>query len=74
MMPGLSGYDVIRELKDNPSTHDIPVIFLTAMSAAEDEKKGLELGQPITSQNPSPLPSLRRVSKHSLKTKEQPIF
>jgi putative two-component system response regulator len=44
MMPGLSGYDVIRELKNNPSTHDIPVIFLTAMSAAEDEKKGLELG------------------------------
>ena len=39
MMPGLSGYDVIRELKDNPSTHDIPVIFLTAMSAAEDKKR-----------------------------------
>jgi putative two-component system response regulator len=44
MMPGLSGYDVIRELKSNPATRDIPVIFLTAMSAAEDEKKGLEMG------------------------------
>jgi putative two-component system response regulator len=44
MMPGLSGYDVIRELKANPATRDIPVIFLTAMSAAEDEKKGLEMG------------------------------
>jgi putative two-component system response regulator len=44
MMPGLSGYDVIRELKANPDTRSIPVIFLTAMSAAEDEKKGLEMG------------------------------
>jgi putative two-component system response regulator len=44
MMPGLSGYDVIRELKATPATRDIPVIFLTAMSGAEDEKKGLEMG------------------------------
>jgi putative two-component system response regulator len=44
MMPGLSGYDVIAELRANPETRNIPVIFLTAMSAAEDEKKGLELG------------------------------
>lgn len=44
MMLGLSGYDVIRNLKSNPKTRDIPVIFLTAMSSAEDEKKGLELG------------------------------
>lgn len=44
MMPGLSGYEVIQQLKANPATRDIPVIFLTAMSEAQDEKKGLELG------------------------------
>ncbi len=44
MMPGLSGYDVIRELKSDPDTRHIPVIFLTAMSSAEDESLGLELG------------------------------
>lgn len=44
MMPGLSGYDVMRELKANPVTRTIPVIFLTAMSASEDEKAGLEMG------------------------------
>jgi putative two-component system response regulator len=44
MMEGLSGHDVIRELKADPKTRDIPVIFLTAMSAPEDEKKGLEMG------------------------------
>lgn len=44
MMPGLSGYDVCKILKDDPTTRDIPIIFLTAMAATEDEKKGLELG------------------------------
>ncbi len=44
MMPGLSGYEVCKILKDDPATRDIPVIFLTAMTATEDEKKGLELG------------------------------
>lgn len=44
MMPGLSGYDVCKLLKADPDTRDIPIIFLTAMTATEDEKKGLELG------------------------------
>ena len=44
MMPGLSGYEVCKILKDDPATRDIPIIFLTAMVATEDEKKGLELG------------------------------
>src|SRR6187200_614411 len=37
MMPGLSGYDVCDELKADPATRDIPIIFLTALAATEDE-------------------------------------
>jgi putative two-component system response regulator len=44
MMPGLDGTDVCIALKNDPATRDIPVIFLTAMSAKEDERRGLELG------------------------------
>ena len=44
MMPGMSGYDVCQELKADPATRNIPIIFLTAMTGVEDEKKGLELG------------------------------
>ena len=44
MMPGLSGYDVCRRLKESPATRDIPIIFLTAMTGTEDEKMGLALG------------------------------
>jgi putative two-component system response regulator len=44
MMPGMDGYQVCQHLKSNPATRDIPVIFLTAKSEVEDEKKGLEMG------------------------------
>ena len=44
MMPGLNGYDVCRRIKAEPRTRDIPIIFLSAMGAAEDETLGLELG------------------------------
>jgi len=44
MMPSMDGYEVCQRLKHVPRTMNIPVIFLTAKSAEEDEKKGLELG------------------------------
>ena len=44
MMPGMSGFEVCERLKSDASTRDIPVIFLTAMTSTEDERKGLELG------------------------------
>ena len=44
MMPGLSGYDVCRLLKADPTTRDIPVIFVTAMQETENEEAGFALG------------------------------
>lgn len=44
MMPGLSGYDVCRRLKEDPWTSPIPVIFVTALADVADEHAGLELG------------------------------
>ncbi len=44
MMPGMDGYAVCQALKQNPDTRMIPVIFITAMSEVEDERRGLELG------------------------------
>ncbi len=43
-MPGLNGFDLCRQLKSNSSTADIPIIFLTAKVAMNDERLGLELG------------------------------
>jgi len=44
MMPDMNGYEVLRLLKTDEKTRDIPVVFITAMDAAEDETKGLALG------------------------------
>jgi len=44
MMPDMDGYAVLARLCDNPTTRDIPVIFVTGLDSAEDEEKGLELG------------------------------
>ena len=44
MMPQMDGYEVCRRLKALPDTRDIPVIFLTSQTEAEDETKGFEVG------------------------------
>jgi len=44
MMPGIDGFEVCRQLKADPETGGIPVIFLTALSDTKDKVKGFELG------------------------------
>lgn len=44
MMPGMDGYEVCRQLKLNPQTRNIPIIFLTSKSETENEEKGFALG------------------------------
>jgi len=44
MMPGMSGFEVCRELKARAQTKDTPVIFLTALDDDRDEKAGFDAG------------------------------
>lgn len=44
MMPGIDGFETCNRLKTDPTTCDIPVIFMTALSDAVDKVKGLSLG------------------------------
>lgn len=44
VMPDMDGYTVCRQLKADPATAEIPVIFVTAKFAPEDEALGLSLG------------------------------
>ncbi len=43
-MPGMDGYDVCRMLKSDPTTRNVPVIFVTAHGEVQSEIKGLEVG------------------------------
>lgn len=43
-MPGIDGFETCRQLKENPDTASIPVIFMTALSDAESKVRGFGLG------------------------------
>ena len=44
MMPGRDGWTVARNLAEDPSTRDIPVVFLTARADSADRRRGQQLG------------------------------
>jgi putative two-component system response regulator len=66
-MPGMSGFEAIKELQADPETANIPVIFLTGKNEVENELKGLSLGAVdyITKPFSQPL-LLKRVELHLL--------
>jgi putative two-component system response regulator len=65
VMPDMDGYEVCRQLKADPETMDIPVIFLTAQTSVEEEMRGFELGAVDYIHKPfSPPIILARVRAH----------
>ena len=44
MLPGRSGLEILRELRDEPATRDVPVVLLTARGAEMDKLLGFEHG------------------------------
>lgn len=43
-MPGMSGNEVLRHLRQNPHTYDLPVIMFTALNGKQDEDQALYAG------------------------------
>jgi phosphoserine phosphatase RsbU/P len=43
-MPEMDGYEVCRQLKLDPRTQDIPIIFLTGQTRVEEETRGFDVG------------------------------
>lgn len=61
VMPRMDGFGLLRALKGNPMTSEIPVIMLTSKASSEDEQKALEYG--FIDFIPKPVQPLRIVSR-----------
>jgi adenylate cyclase len=44
VMPGMSGYDVCRKIRENAGTAILPVVMVTALDPTQERVKGLEAG------------------------------
>jgi cyclic di-GMP phosphodiesterase len=44
IMPGRSGYDLCRQLKEDPATRLIPIVMITGLSDRSDRIRGIEVG------------------------------
>ena len=66
MMPGMSGYEVCRKLREDEQSRDIPVIFVSAMGEEMDETKGLQLGAVDFIRKPVSPPIVRARLKNHL--------
>jgi DNA-binding response OmpR family regulator len=65
IMPEMDGFAVLKALKENPATKDIPVIFLTVVEAVVDKVKGLSGGAVDYIMKPFELTEVRaRVRTH----------
>ncbi len=61
VMPRMDGYGLLRAIKANPMTSDIPVIMLTSKASSEDEQKALEFG--FIDFIPKPVQPMRVISR-----------
>jgi light-regulated signal transduction histidine kinase (bacteriophytochrome) len=68
MMPGIDGFETCQKLKENKTTREIPVIFLSAKNMPEDIVKGFEVGGLDYITKPFNIYEVRRRVKTHLQT------
>ncbi len=65
IMPGMDCCELCRRIKENPLTHDIPIIFMSALSETVDKLTGFEVGAVDYITKPFQYPEvLARVKTH----------
>lgn len=75
LMPGIDGYEVCRQLKSDPRSQNIPVIFLTVKSEVDDEIKGFDVGAVDYISKPMSPPIIKsRVKNHLILTEARRVL
>jgi diguanylate cyclase (GGDEF)-like protein/PAS domain S-box-containing protein len=69
IMPEIDGYEICRRLNHSPKTKDIPVIFLTSLTASKDIEFGLTLGAIDYITKPFSIPIIKAKIKNHLALK-----
>jgi DNA-binding response OmpR family regulator len=65
MMPDTDGFAVCRQLRGDPATKDLPIIFLSSLQDPQDRTRGIELGAVDFISKPFDLAEVRaRVRRH----------
>src|SRR5262249_60082817 len=72
MMPGMSGYDVCRKIRQNTATAMLPVIMVTALDPTQERVKGIEAGADDFLSKPINQPELLARVKSLLRIKLLP--
>jgi class 3 adenylate cyclase len=70
MMPGLSGYDVCRRIRENPATALLPVVLCTSLDPQQERVKGIEAGADDFLSKPVNQPELFARVKSLLRVKQ----
>lgn len=70
-LPNLDGFDVFQQLRQNPDTAHIPVIFLTARTSMEDRQKARHLGAAGYLSKPFQWPKLLALLRNTLSAGQQ---
>ena len=68
-LPDVDGFEVCRQLKEHPSTRDIPIIFLTGTTSTDSKVRGLDLGAVDYVTKPFDQVELRARVRAALRTK-----
>lgn len=68
LMPQVDGFEVLRQLRQDPATAAIPVIFVSASAEADDRRVGLALGAADYVTKPFALPDLAALIARRLRS------
>jgi class 3 adenylate cyclase len=69
MMPGMTGYEVCKKLRESPATATLPVVMVTALDPAQERVKGIEAGADDFLSKPINQPELLARVKSLLRVK-----